>query len=467
MQIRFDRYINTGGDYLYKKMFCLLLGIFAALNVTSCGYENSDIEVITVWSSSTSSKMIFEKIVDRFNQTVGKVNGIFIDYHTKDSLTYGEELVKAFENGDPPDIFAGFSREYAEKGYVVPLSSIKGGSEFLSEFENIPVKTENSLNGEIYCTPVSVVTHGLIYNKEMFVKSGIVDGSGTPTPPETFEELREYAKKLTDYKKNEYGIVLPLKWSGWYGSDIRSSMMSSCGYQEFNPVTGKFDYTGAIPIMKTFLDIKADRTCVPGAEEIDNDTARALFASGGVGMKLAFSFDVNVLNDQYPASIDWGVAPLPVVDKDNKYKQRMAYGYSFCVTSQAAEKIDGNKLIQIIKYFNSKKIQKELYISSAAIPYDLTVIDDTENIKMKTGWKEFCSFVDISTIYPEMPLYNINNSEKIDRYFVNNVWTGKVTPQQCAQKFNSLVNNSVEEYYRKLPDEEFNVFIIPDWDIKR
>lgn len=451
----------------YKRLISVLCSILLACNVSSCGYGESDIEVITIWSSSMSSKMILEKIVDGFNRTVGKTNGIFIDYHTKDPLTFGEEITKAFESGNPPDMFAGFSRDYAQKGYVVPISEIDGGQEFLNEFKDIPARTDNSFDGKIYCTPISVTTHGLLYNKEMFKKAGLTDDAGNPAPPETFEQLREYAKQLTDFDKNEYGIVLPLKWSGWYGSDIRSSMMSSCGYQEFNPVTGKFDYTGAVPIMQTYLDIMNDKSCVPGAEQIDNDTARALFASGGVGMKLAFSFDVNVINDQYPASIDWGVAPLPVVDKDNKYKQRMAYGYSFCVTSRAAEKTDGSKLIRILKYFNSKEIQKELYISSAAIPYDSSVIGVKTDKKLKNGWSEFCSFADISAVYPDVPQYNINSSDRIDSYFMQNVITGKVTPEECARHVGEVVNSAVEEYYRKLPDEEFNMFIIPDWDIKR
>lgn len=366
-------------------------------------------------------------------------------------------------------MFLGMTREFAEKGYIVPIKELEGGNEFLKSFSNIPLRSENSLNKDVYCLPISVTTQGLLYNKEMFKKANLVDENGNPTPPETLEELREYAKMLTNPQKDEYGIVLPLAWESWYGSDIRSLMMSSCGFQEFNPVTGKYDYSGAIPIMNAFLGIKEDKSYVPGAEKIDNDTARALFASGGVGMKFGFSFDVGVLNDQYPADVDWGVAPFPVADKNNKYKQRMSYGYSFCITKKAKDSIDNKKLIEVLKYFTSDETSKRLYLNGIQIPYKISIVDDTniDKNKIKTGWKDFYDLVKISTIYPETPVNNLRHSKRIDDCFMENVWTEKVTPEECATICADEINASVFEYYQKLPDEEFNKFLIPDWDIKR
>lgn len=451
-----------------KKVFSFVLGLGLILNLCSCGYApDNDATVITIWSSSTSSKAAYENLIDSFNNSIGLANNIYINYETKDSLIFKDELIKAFESGTAPDMFAGFPVDFVEQGRVAAIEDIDGGEKFLESFGEIPLRAENSYDGKVYCLPVAVTTHGLLYNKDMFIKAGLVDENGDPDPPETFDELREYAKILTNPSKDEYGIVLPLKWSGWYGSDIRSPMMSSCGYQEFNPVTGLYDYSGAVSIMKTFLGIKEDRSYVPGADTLDNDTARALFASGGVGMKFAFSFDVGVLNDQYPADIDWGVAPLPVVDKNNKYKQRMACGYTFSVNSEALDKIEHRKLIEVLKFFTSDDTIRKLYANSTTIPFNMSVIEKVDNIEHKKGWKEFCDLVKISEIYPEMPENNLISSEKIDSVFVEEVWTGKITPEECAQKCADLINKSVKEHYLKLPDKEFEKFIIPDWDIKR
>jgi len=437
---------------------------------SSCNdIKNKNVTEITIWSSSTSSKVEYENLVDNFNQTIGKEKNIYINYITIDSLLIKERLSAAFEEGNSPDMFLGFSKEFAEKGYIVPIKELEGGNEFLKDFGSVPMRSENSLNEDVYCLPISVTTQGLLYNKEMFKKANLVDENGNPTPPETLEELREYAKILTNPDKDEYGIVLPLAWGSWYGSDIRSLMMSSCGFQEFNPVTGKYDYSGAVPIMETFLGIKEDKTYVPGAEKIDNDTARALFASGGVGMKFGFSFDVGVLNDQYPANIDWGVAPFPVADRNNKYKQRMSYGYSFCVTKKAKDTVDNKKLIEVLNYFTSDETLEKFYLSGTNVPYKLSIVDNVkiDESKIKKGWKDFYDLVKISAIYPEIPVNNLASSQRIDNCFVENVWTGKMTPYECAKLSADEINASVFEYYQKLPDEEFNKFLIPDWDIKR
>lgn len=39
-------------------------------------------------------------------------------------------------------------------------------------------------------------------------------------------------------------------------------------------------------------------------------------------MKMAISWDVGVLNDQFPAKCDWGVCDLPVMDESaTRYKE--------------------------------------------------------------------------------------------------------------------------------------------------
>ncbi|MBR6849880.1 MAG: extracellular solute-binding protein, partial [Lachnospiraceae bacterium] len=67
-------------------------------------------------------------------------------------------------------------------------------------------------NGKTYTVPITAGPQGLLYNKDLFKAAGLVDENGEPTPPETFDELVEYAKILTDVGKKQYGIILPLKW---------------------------------------------------------------------------------------------------------------------------------------------------------------------------------------------------------------------------------------------------------------
>ena len=67
----------------------------------------------------------------------------------------------------------------------------------------------------MYKLPFNVITYGLVYNKDMFKKYGIVDENGEPTPPETYDEMREYAKRMTNPEEDDYGIILPEKWGAF------------------------------------------------------------------------------------------------------------------------------------------------------------------------------------------------------------------------------------------------------------
>ena len=73
--------------------------------------------------------------------------------------------------------------------------------------------------------------------------------------------------------------------------------------------------------MQTIIGIKEDGSYMPGVESLTNDAARAKFGAGGIGMKVAGSFDYGVLTEQFPAQIEWGVAPYPVADENDTYLQ--------------------------------------------------------------------------------------------------------------------------------------------------
>jgi len=97
---------------------------------------------------------------------------------------------------------------------------------------------------------------------------------------------------------------------------ILHAAVPSSGSEGFDPKTGKFDYSVLKPVLETVMGIKEDGSFYPGAEGLDNDPARARFAEGNIGMKFAWSWDVGVFNDQFAAKCDWGVAPIPVEDKN-------------------------------------------------------------------------------------------------------------------------------------------------------
>lgn len=425
------------------------------------------IDIITIWSPNSHSKTEQEKIWNKWNREKGKKLGIRVEYRVVPFEGYDSTIELSMSNGTSPDFFASDNRNsYAELGYILPITDLPGGEALLSNYDEKYIHSSDAMyNGKVYQVPISSGTQGLIYNKDMFRKAGLVDASGEPKPPETFDELREYAKILTNPKKKQYGIILPMKWNGWFNSDILHPMQSSAGHMGYNPVTGEYDFSVLEPIMDTYLGIKADGSCYPGAETLDNDTARARFALGGIGMKFGYTFDVGVLGDQFPAKCDWGVAPYPVVDKNNKFLQRSTIDYSFLINSRAVTRHSPYKVMTVYKEF--------LHIQgNRGKAIDFAYQTDTNSSEMKQTKKdekimEFAALMKISTPNAEEPEQDFSGIETMSDIFINEVWTGKLTTAEAVKKFVGVNEEARSQYYLYHPYENADEFINKNWNIKR
>ena len=447
---------------------CLTVAVTAGL-FAGCGQEssNSDSSVkrVVVWSGETHSKLAYEKLVNEYNEGEGKEKGVYIDYQVKDNSTYNQTIELALQNGDAPDIFSGTMDKLVEENYIVAIDDLPGGPEYLEKYEGYLEEDRTSYNGKTYCVPVSMTTRGLIYNKDMFKAAGIVDENGEAKPPETWAELRETAKQLTNPEKKEYGIILPVKYSNWYGSDIGETLQTSVGFDGYNPVTGEYDYSGIIPIAQTYLDMKADGSVYPGAEGLDNDPARAQFAAGNIGMKLAYSFDVGVLTDQFPATCDWGVAPLPVTVEGERYKSHSYIGNSMFMNSKSVETIGGEALMEVFKFLTSDKVIQELYKEGINLPYDAKLAEGIE-ISGNPQWQAFADLIEQSVQPVTAPKTDATYTISENTEFVNKVWSGEETPEQFVERLEESKNQARASYYGLHPDEDINASVQPDWDAK-
>ena len=455
-----------------KKVAGILTAAAVAASLFSgCGEiaGKSNVTKITMWSGNSHSKSIMEEVAKKFNDTVGKEKKIYFDYVIKEGGSLSQAIDVALQNGDAPEILGtGDVYKMIANKQIVALDDLPGGKELIGEFEGKLYLNNNVYYGKTYTVPAVATTMGLIYNKTLFKEAGIVDENGEAKPPETWDELREDAKKLTKPSKKQYGIILPVKWGGWVESDIIAPSMASCGFSGYNPKTGKYDYSNTEYIMNTFLGIKKDASMFPGAEGMDNDSARAQFATGNIGMKFGFSFDAAVLNDQFSAKCDWGVAKWPTVDKNVHYRQRMSSS-SVCglINSSVLENGKAEAVMEVVKYLASKDTTKYLYFGGVEIPFDGEIINECNAEKDKElprGWSDFADMVKISQRYAPEPNSEMGSNPNISERFVNEVWSGKSTPHELIEDYTKIKNDAVKKYYELHSDESLSDYIIPDWD---
>ncbi len=453
----------------WKKVVGLVLVmVMAAGMLAGCGEQatSGDVTKVTVWTTDTHSQGVFEGLVEEYNNTTGKEKGIEIEYivHGGD---YNQNLEIALEAGTAPDMFMGGTFDkLVQEDKIVAIDDLPGGPEYLERFKDYLVQDSHIYDGKTYRVPFSVTTRGLVYNKDMFKAAGLVDENGEAKAPTTIAEVVEYAKKLTNEEKKEYGIILPLKWGdGWYHSDIWNLMLGSFGTDGYDYKTGTYNFEALAPIAQAYLDIKADGSYYPGAEGLDNDAARARFAEGGIGMKMAFSFDVGVFNDQFPAKCEWGVAPLPVVDADSRYLQK-ASGKVFCtINKESVEKVGGEKLMEVYKWFTSDETLAKLYENGVEIPFDHNIFKDVKIENPKDGWVEFSNLVAISKVLPPTAKVDITGNDIKSAAYINNVWTGNMTVEEFLAAYTDIYNEGMTKYKELHPEYDKAYTIIPDWDI--
>ncbi|GBC74945.1 sn-glycerol-3-phosphate-binding periplasmic protein UgpB [archaeon HR06] len=122
---------------------------------------------------------------------------------------YRTSLLTAVQAGNPPTVSTIdqiWSAEFATAGYIEPLDDLIASSPEIKKddfFEG--AWNSNVVNGKTYGIPFDVdVWEELYYNKDMFEKAGLDPNR----PPETWDELLEFGKILTDPSKGQWGLGL-------------------------------------------------------------------------------------------------------------------------------------------------------------------------------------------------------------------------------------------------------------------
>ena len=410
--------------------------------------------IITKWDGDTHAQKGTEALVKEFNETIGKENNIEYQVEFKEGGTITQNMDVALSTGSAPDfLYGGSIQSLVEQGYLLAVDDLKSGKEIIAKYADTGLLRNEikQYQGKTYAVPVSATTQGMDYNKDMFKEAGIVDENGEPTPPKTWEQFREYAKKLTNEAEGKYGVIAPIKWTGFFDSVVRSPAVRSQGYYECDPTDGTYNLDKIAKIAQYWVDMKNDGSVYPDAEGVDNDPARARFSDGIIGMKMAFSFDVGVFNDQFPATCDWGVAHYPVLDENEIYNAPMWVASNSFMNAAAKDKIDAMEIV--FKYVTSDDYVRTCYKEGVNLPWSWIVVEDIElGADAKHGWKEFAALVDNSVVCLEAMKYVEDGIDSNYNVFVRDVWSGNKPAAEVYAEREKVINAAIAPYYEAYPD---------------
>jgi len=154
-----------------------------------------DRTVIRYWEKWTGVEGdTMQRIVDEFNATVGRRQGIWVEYCPISNVD--QRMLIATAGGDPPDVAGLYDHivaQYADQGALMPLDELVpqfgiDKSAFKPVWWNI-----GRYKDRLYALPSTPYTIALYYNKRLFRKAGL----DPQRPPETIAELDAYARRLT------------------------------------------------------------------------------------------------------------------------------------------------------------------------------------------------------------------------------------------------------------------------------
>lgn len=376
-----------------RRTLCIMLLLVFIVTIpvfAQATEEKKEEVVIKVWSNDAHNKPEYEATIKKFHDTIGKEKGIRIEYQV-----YGGDYYSAIDvamaAGEEPHIFKSRkSGQYSETGRIVPISDLPGGDVLIEETKGLHREDVGVFNGKIYAIPIRVTTQNLIYNKEMFAKLGL-------KVPVSYAEFRETAKIIKEKAgANVYGYGLPLRYENYKLYHIAFPAAPSVGHQMFNHKTGRWDFMSLKPFFELMLQLVDDGTMFPGMEGLDFDTLRAHFSAGNIGMLIGNSFDVGVLYDQFPAQFEWGVAPIPVEDPDNRYKQIGNPGAFYVISSKVVEEGIEAEAMEVYKAFLSVEHLASTYENAKDIPIRGDAITKFAGQPERPQW---AAFADVTNFY--------------------------------------------------------------------
>lgn len=223
----------------------------------------------------------------------------------------------AMAGGVAPDVlYVNFriSDSYIQQKFLYPLDEYVekwAKEENLDELIYPPVWQVIKRNGHIWAIPYQTYVMTLQYRKDLFREAGL----DPERPPRNWDELFEYAKKLTIPEKGQYGMALFAgPHSAWWFIDLLWSAGGEAVAQDENGNwRAVFNDEAAVTALKFYQKLGRARwtrngKTYRGVAYRDTDYGK-LWQLGKIGMVFGY------INDQMIANVNpnlIGIAPVPV-----------------------------------------------------------------------------------------------------------------------------------------------------------
>ncbi|MGE5557909.1 MAG: ABC transporter substrate-binding protein [Bacillota bacterium] len=244
----------------------------------------------------------------------------------------------AFRSSTLPDLLAipvDTRVDMMQAGYFYPLNKWMNRAIIKRFPKGAFMPGINIYNGNYYSFPVNSAEYWCQFyiNNEVFRQAGLVDKKGKVLYPKTWGEVYKYAKIITDkgteaakkggqqfwgfgmFSKPEH--LFPnfmYEWARVAGArGGNQELHLGVDYK-----TGRYNFTEGDAFLKMFkfvLTLEDEQLMYPNGLSIDDETMRAAFADGRIGMIMGGSWVMNGWETSHPDFKDYDVLMIPPYDE--------------------------------------------------------------------------------------------------------------------------------------------------------
>ena len=289
-----------------KNLVSLMALAAAALGIGCSAASATTIKIATV---NNSDMIIMQKLSTKWEQATGnKIVWIVLEENvlrqrvTTDIATHSGQF-------DVVTIGSYEAPIWAKQGWLTPLNDFPASYDYADLLA--PIKTGLSYNGTMYAAPFYGESSFTMYRKDLFAKAGLT----MPDQP-TYAQIEQFADKLTDQSKQQYGICLRGK-PGW-GENMAylTTLINTSGGAWFDMNwKPQLDTAPWLKAITFYVDImKKDGP--PGAGSNGFNENQALFSTGHCAMWIDATSAAGKLEDpaqsQVAGQIGFVKAPIDV-----------------------------------------------------------------------------------------------------------------------------------------------------------
>lgn len=415
----------------------ILLG--AAFILVFCGGRSEKAPLqLTFWHSmSIYQGNVLYDLINQYNEEHKDVvinpvfQGLYPDMKAK--------LLNAIKTDNPPDI-AQVAIEYLD--IFIQNGSIQPITEYIPEEDKNDILDQFwrcvSRKLEVYAYPFNISVQVLYYNKDAFEEAGL----NPEKPPKTWDEVIEYAKKLTkdfdgDGIIDQWGVLVSVE--GVFGF---TPLIRQLGGEVLNEDRTKamFNNEKGVRVMNLLQDMIYKYRVMPSKWSLFEGTNA--FLQGKIAMGPITSAGIKFAEENLPWKL--GIAPLPYIEN----KSVLLGGAGLVVLSDSYNEY--KQSLDFIRWLSSKENTIRWHKETGYLPLRKSAI---ESVELKSFYKEHPNYkVALDQLgYARPPDFTpyLPQIDQILRFAIDEILINKKEPKIildiAAEKINELLATEEEQ----------------------